>query len=113
MMWIVGGPSMAFPMFVSGVLAIAFCHTGSVWLRRLGIMACFAISLLMYVAYSFNLDFEKITSSLAFAGELNVATSPEYVAAALIIVGALAAALWFAPHTPRLSSGGQKLMALV
>ncbi|MYL98876.1 sulfatase-like hydrolase/transferase [Novosphingobium sp. FGD1] len=111
-MWVIGGPSMAFPMFVSGLLAILVCHSRAVWLRRLGVLACFATSLLMYVAYSFNLDFEKIAASLAYAGELNLGNSPEYVAAALILTMALAAALRFAPHTPRLSEGGQKLMAL-
>ena len=78
-MWPVGGPATGPAMVVSGVLAIGFCMSAQVWVRRIGIACCLFISTLFYVASSFNLDFDKALSSLIYVRELDVGTSPEYL----------------------------------
>lgn len=111
-MWPVGGPSAAHGIFASGLLAILFCTVDRVWVRRVGLAICFALSTLLFIASSFNLELTKALSSLVYLSELNIGTSPEYVAAALLIVVALLAGLKFGAHVPRLALPGQKLMAL-
>ncbi|GFE72811.1 hypothetical protein NTCA1_04600 [Novosphingobium sp. TCA1] len=111
-MWPIGGPQAAFPIAVCGLLAIGFCHFESTWLKRIGIVICFLLAAMMYVAISFNLNAMTIFSSLQFLTELDLSKSPEYVLAIGVMILALGLAIAFGPRTPRLSTFDQKLVGL-
>jgi hypothetical protein len=100
-MWPVGGPGMAFSIGLCGVAAAAANFSGSLWLKRIAVVAIMAFNALMYCAYTFNLDLLNLFTSLEFALELDPLSSPEYGVAGLLFVGAMAAAVRFAPHCPR------------
>ncbi|WP_138921381.1 sulfatase-like hydrolase/transferase [Novosphingobium pentaromativorans] len=112
-MWPIGGPSAAFSMAVCGILALLFCQFKSAAIRQIGIVACFALSIMMYVTATFNLTPFKAVSSMKFLAEVDLASSPEYVLAFIVIVVALLLALRFAPRTPRLLSKEERVMAIL
>jgi hypothetical protein len=110
-MWPIGGPAMALPMALCGLLAVIACHFESSLLKRLGVAFCFLLSAVMYIAKSFNLDPLKFASSIQFVLEIDPLKSPEYVVAAVVVVIALALAVIYAPSAPKLASRDQRIMA--
>ncbi|MCT2399434.1 sulfatase-like hydrolase/transferase [Novosphingobium mangrovi (ex Huang et al. 2023)] len=112
-MWPIGGPSMAVPIAICGTIALLMCQFDNRTARRIGIVTCFALSVMMYVAVSFNLEPLKVVSSMQYVTDIDISRSPEYVMACVIILTALFLALRYAPNTPKLLTREQRIMAVV
>lgn len=111
-MWPIGGPAMAVPMLLSGLLAIAVCHWTNRGVRAVAVVLIFVVNLLAYIAMSFNLGMEALLSSTQFVADLNPAESPEYIVAGLVLTLSLAAVIYCAPRVPALRTRDNKLIAL-
>ncbi|RDC60749.1 hypothetical protein HME9302_01965 [Alteripontixanthobacter maritimus] len=110
-MWPIGGPSMAAPLFLGGLYAIAVSQLPSARLRRLGIAVLFALVLGKYVTKSFNVDDLNILHMTAYFGQLQVFKAPEYLLAAAVLGVALLVALKYEARAERFTSMQQLLMA--
>ncbi|MEL7199137.1 MAG: hypothetical protein AAGL10_12555 [Pseudomonadota bacterium] len=94
-MWPIGGPTMADSMFACGLVAIAVMWVKNVAIRRLALVLIYAVQLTIYVTKSFNIDFWNITLVTEYLVDLNVAKSPEYLVAALVVAGAVTLSMVF------------------
>lgn len=110
-MWPVGGPSMAAPLFLCGLFAIAVSQLRSVRLRQLGLIVLFTIVLASYVTKSFNIELENSWHLTAYFGQLQVFAAPEYLLAAAVLALALVVVLKYEARTERFTSFQQLLMA--
>lgn len=108
----IGGPNIAWPMTICGVLSLLVSRLPGLGLRRIGLMAIFVLSAIFYVALSFNIDAEKAFTSLQYLTELSPLQSPEYLVAALVLLGALVATLRYGPQVGTPRGWRQLLLAL-
>lgn len=114
----VGGPNIAWPMTICGVLALIVSQCASLRLRQMGMAVVFVLSAILYVAVSFNIDAERAFTSLPYMLELDPRQSPEYIVAAAVMIATLLASLRYgarvaAPRTWRqvlLAMGGLALL---
>lgn len=111
-MWPIGGPRMAAPMLLGGLIAIVISHWTHRPTRIVVAAGIFVLNLLGYLALSFNLSMSTMMASVQFLPDLNPLKSPEYLAAAVILIGCLGAVIRFAPHVPALKTKDHKLLAL-
>lgn len=111
-MWPVGGPGMAFSIALCGLAAILLSQTGNRMARAAAIVAIILFNLLMYIAYSFNLDILSLFGSLQYAVELNPLESPEYIVAGIILLASIWFAVRHAPGVPGLHTWEQRALAM-
>jgi hypothetical protein len=112
LMWPIGGPSMAAPMLGGGLLAVLFSGSTNRSARMLVVTIMFALSLLGYIALSFNLSMNTMFSSVQFLPDLNPLESPEYLIFACLMVVSLSLLIARATKAPPLVRRDHKILAL-
>ncbi len=110
-MWPIGGPSMAAPIFQSGIVALFASQIKSRAARAAAMAGIFVYLIAVYVTKSFNVGLKNILAVDQYLAELSPARSPEYVVAGLVLVLSLIFALRFGSRTKRFASRGEYIMA--
>jgi hypothetical protein len=108
----VGGPNVAWPMTICGVLALLVSCLRNAVLRRVGLGVIFVLSAALYVSVSFNLGAERAFWSLRYLLEINPRQSPEYIVAGVVLAAALILTLYRGTHIERPRGFRQVLLAI-
>lgn len=113
LMWFVGGPPMTPALTLFALVALVAAQFPWVWLKRIVLAGLIAYVSYYYVLVLFNLDTGKFDFLLPFILEVKPFRSPEYIIAAVVLVGSIWLALAKAPHVKRFSSPMSYLLAVL
>ncbi|AJA08215.1 hypothetical protein SKP52_06450 [Sphingopyxis fribergensis] len=111
-MWPIGGPRMAVPMTICGVIILLASGWGHHPARTLLAIAMFAFSLMLYTTMSFNLEPTEMLNSIEFAGELDPVQSPEYLFGGVVLAASLVALVVLGPRIPPLKTRDHRIVAV-
>lgn len=92
-MWPIGGPPMGRPIFVAGLLALAFSQMRSLLLRRMAVAVLGLGITFEYIVNSFNLEAMRIDAASEFLKNAKPLASAEYLAGLVVLCAALALAV--------------------
>ncbi|KPH58742.1 hypothetical protein [Novosphingobium sp. ST904] len=92
-MWPIGGPPMGRPIFVAGLLGLAFSQMRSLLLRRMAVAVLGLGITFEYIVNSFNLEAMRIDAASEFLKNAKPLASAEYLAGLVILCAALALAV--------------------
>ncbi len=113
LMWFVGGPPMTPALTKFALVALVAAQFPWVWPKRIVLAGLIAYVSYYYVLVLFNLDTGKFDFLLPFILEVKPFRSPEYIVAALVLVGSIWLALAKAPQVQRFTSPMSYLLAVL